>query len=112
MKSAQRPRELRKPFVAAIVVTDILSERQTSGHTSNLSVHGCFVPTATPLNLGAKVQITIVYAGAKVVASGRVVSTPADGMGIAFTNIEPYDQAILERWIGDMHLGPRVKNRV
>ena len=102
LKSAQRPRELRKPFVAAIVVTDILSERQTSAHTSDLSVHGCFVPTATPLNLGAKVQITIVHAGAKVVASGRVVSARTDGMGIAFTNIEQRDLAILERWIGDL----------
>lgn len=102
MKSAQRPRELRKPFVAAIVVTEIVSERQTSAHTSNLSVHGCFVPTATPLNLGAKVRITIVYAGAKVVTSGRVVSTRTDGMGIAFSNIEQRDLAILERWIGDL----------
>lgn len=102
MKSAQRPRELRKPFVAAIVVTDILSERQTSAHTSNLSVHGCFVPTATPLNLGAKVQITIVHAGAKVVASGRVVSARTDGIGIAFSNIEQRDLAILERWIGNL----------
>ena len=82
----------------------MLSERQTSTRTSNLSVHGCFVPTSTPLNPGAKVQITIVYAGAKFVAFGRVVSARADGMGIAFTKIELRDQAVLERWMNDLRL--------
>jgi len=102
LKHPQRPRALRKAFVAAIVITDVVSERQMSTHISNLSVHGCFVPTPTPLNAGVKVQITIVYAGAKVVASGRVVSAPADGMGIAFTKIEQHDQAVLEQWISDL----------
>jgi hypothetical protein len=104
LKSDQRPRALRKPFVAAIVITDVLSERQITTHTSDLSVHGCFVPTPTPLEPGTKVQITIVHAGAKVVASGRVVSTRADGMSIAFTKIEQRDQAVLDRWISDLRL--------
>ncbi|MFI5096111.1 MAG: PilZ domain-containing protein [Candidatus Acidiferrales bacterium] len=104
MKSAQQPRALRKPFVAAIVITDMLSERQMSTRTSNLSLHGCFVPTPTPLNPGVKVQITIVYAGAKVVAFGRVVSARAEGMGIVFTKIEQRDQAVLERWIGELRV--------
>ena len=102
MKFVQRPRALRKPFVAAIVITDVVSERQVSTHTSNLSVRGCFVPTPTPLIPGVKVQITIVYAGAKVVASGRVVTARADGMGIAFTKIEQRDQEVLEQWISDL----------
>jgi hypothetical protein len=98
----QRPRALRKPFVAAIVITDVVSERQMSTHISDLSVNGCFVPTPTPLDPGVKVQITIVYAGAKVVASGRVVSARADGMGIAFTKIEQRDHTVLEQWISDL----------
>jgi Tfp pilus assembly protein PilZ len=102
LKFARRPRELRKPFVATIVITDVVSERQISAHTSNLSLHGCFVPTPTPLNLGEKVQVTIVYAGAKVAASGRVASARADGMGIAFTKIEQHDQAVLEGWLSDL----------
>jgi hypothetical protein len=104
LKFAQRPRALRRPFVAAIVITDVVSERQMSTHTSNLSVHGCFVPTSSPLNPGVKVQIKIVHAGAKVVISGRVVSVRADGMGIAFTKIEQRDQAVLEQWISDLRM--------
>jgi hypothetical protein len=72
LESPQRPRALRKPFVATIVITDVDSELQISTHTTDLSMHGCFVSTPTPLNLCLKVQITIVYAGSKVVASGRV----------------------------------------
>lgn len=102
MKIAKRPRELRKPFVAAIVIIDVHSERQITARTSNLSVRGCFVPTPTPLNPGTKVQITIVHAGAKVGVSGRVASVRAEGMGIAFLKIEQHDQAVLERWISDL----------
>jgi hypothetical protein len=102
LNSPQRPRALRKPFVAAIVITDVDSERQLSTRTRDLSLDGCFVITTTPLNPGVKVQITIVHAGAKVAAFGRVVSTRADGMGIAFTKIEQRDQAVLGRWISDL----------
>ena len=99
LKVVRRTRELRKPFVAAIVITDVVSERQISAHTSNLSVHGCFVPTSSPLNQGAKVQITIIYAGAKFAASGRVVAAGLDGMSIAFIRIEQDDQVVLDRWL-------------
>jgi hypothetical protein len=101
LKFAQRPRELRKPFVAAIVITDVLSARQISADTSNLSMHGCFVPTSTPLNFGVKIRIAMVYAGARVVAIGRVVSARAEGMGIVFTKVEQRYQAILKRWIAE-----------
>jgi hypothetical protein len=99
-----RPRALRKPFVATIVITEVVSERQMSIHTSDLSVHGCFVPTLTPLNPGMKVHLKIIHAGAKVVASGRVVSARADGMGIAFTKIEQHDQSVLEQWMSDLRV--------
>jgi hypothetical protein len=104
LKSPQRPRALRQPFVAAIVVTDIDSEQQISSRTSDLSVSGCFVPTTIGLNPAAKVRIAIAYAGAKVTAFGRVVSARADGMSIAFDKIEQRDQEILEKWLSDLRV--------
>jgi hypothetical protein len=95
---------LRKPFVATIVITDVVSERQISAHTSDLSLHGCFVTTPTPSNPGAKVRVTIVHAGAKIVALGHVVFAHGGGMGITFTSIEPSDQAILEMWMTDLRV--------
>jgi len=104
LKPGHRNRALRKPFVAAIVITEIASERQMSARTSDLSVHGCFVTTPTPSNPGAKVRVTIVHAGQKIVALGHVVSAHAEGMGIAFTNIEPGDQVILELWMSNLRV--------
>ena len=100
----ERRRALRKPFVGAIVITDVASERQISSHTSTLSARGCFVPTPTPLNPGVKVRITIVHAGARVVCFGHVIYARARGMGIAFTKIEPSGQAVLERWMTDLRV--------
>jgi hypothetical protein len=51
-----------------------------------------------------KVRVTIVHAGAKFAALGHVVSAHAEGMSIAFTNIEPGDQAVLELWMSDLRV--------
>ena len=104
MKLPRRPRELRKPFVAAIVITEIISERKMSSRTSDLSVHGCSVLTPTPLNPGVKVRIAIVHADAKVVTFGHVVSVRPDGMSISFDKTEQRDQAVLERWISRLRV--------
>ena len=98
----RRTGELRRPFVAAIVITDVVSERQISAQTSSLSVRSCFVLTTAPLNLGAKVQITIVYASSKMRATGRVVSVGEDGMGIALMRIEEDDQTVLDGWLNEL----------
>jgi diguanylate cyclase (GGDEF)-like protein len=100
MKLADRQRAFRKPFVAAIVVTDMASEEQISAHTSDLSMHGCFVATTTPLNPGVKVRINMVHAGSRAVVFGDVTYARADGMGIGFTRIGQGDQVVLERWSG------------
>ena len=102
MNPPQRPRALRKPFVAAIVITDMISEQQISSRTSDLSANGCSVLTPSPLNPEAKVRITITYANARVAAFGRVVASRADGMSIAFTKIEQRDQEVLEQWLNNL----------
>ena len=104
MKSPQRPRALRQPFVAAVVITDLSSEQQISSHTSDLSVSGCFVATTIALNPDSKVLIAIAHAGAKVTTFGRVVSARADGMSIAFDKIEQRDQDILQKWLSDLRV--------
>ena len=61
----QHPRTLRKPFAATVVITDVVSERQISSRTNDLSVNGCFVTTPTPFNKGATIQLAIAHAGVK-----------------------------------------------
>jgi hypothetical protein len=102
LKLAKPPRALRRAFAAIIVITDVVSEQRKMTRTCDLGLNGCFVPTPTPFNKGAKVHIAIVYAGAKVEALARVAHASAEGMGIAFTKIEPRCRTVLDQWMSDL----------
>jgi hypothetical protein len=104
LKPFERHRALRKPVVIAIVITDMASERQMSARTRDLGMQGCFAATPTPLNPRTKVRVTIVHAGAKIEVLGHVVYARAEGMGIAFTDVESDDQTVLDRWISDLRV--------
>lgn len=84
------------------MITDVVSEQHKMTRTCDLGLNGCFVPTPSPFKKGAKIRIAIAYAGAKVEAFGRVAHTRAEGMGIAFTKIEPHYQAVLDRWMSEL----------
>jgi PilZ domain-containing protein len=92
-------RARRYLFVAPIELTDTQSEIKVQGRTSNLSMFGCRVETHNPFPAGAKVRVKITHRSTNFVALGRVAYTTSSGMGIAFTQIEPNDQPILEKWV-------------
>ena len=99
----ERPRARRYRFVASIELTDLDSEKQTWGQTSQLSMFGCRVETGKPLPLGTKVRIRIAHSGASFAALGKVVYAGANaGMGIFFTQIEPNHQLVLEKWVDEL----------
>lgn len=97
---AERPRARRYLFVATIELTETQSEAKIQERTSDLSLFGCRVETHKPFPTGAKVRIRIAHESAKFAALGKVSYTTSEGgMGIAFTQIEPNDQLILEKWV-------------
>jgi hypothetical protein len=99
----ERPRARRYPFVAAIELTDIESEKQMREKTTDLSVFGCYVQSSIPVAVGAKVRIRISHNGSNFVASGKIAYARENkGFGIAFSKIEPNDQRTLERWIAEL----------
>jgi hypothetical protein len=98
----ERHRARRYPFHASIELTDLESETRTKAQTSNLSLFGCHVDTLKPLPAGAKVRVKISHRSENFEALGKVVySLQNDGMGIHFTNIEPNDQLVLDKWIAE-----------
>jgi PilZ domain len=100
--SIERHRARRFSFHASIELTDLQSETQTKDQTSDLSLFGCHVDTLKPLPAGTKVRIKITYRSENFDALGTVVHTrPNSGMGILFTKIEPDEQSILDKWIGE-----------
>ena len=93
----------RFPFVAGILITDLVTEKQLAAHIEDLSLFGCFVETLDPLPVGAKISLRISYCGASVIAQGTVAySRDNGGMGIAFTTIEPSSLPILDAWLDDL----------
>lgn len=96
-------RARRYLFVATIELTDMQSEAKIQEQTSDLSSYGCRVETHKPFPRGAKVRIRIARRSANFVALGRVsYATPEGRMGIAFTQIEPNHQLILEKWVEEL----------
>ena len=96
-------RASRYPFAASIELTDVRSESLLSARTTNLSLFGCYVYTSSPFSEGTKVSLRILHGGASFAAFGKVLYLkPNSGMGIAFTEIEPPSQAILEKWLASL----------
>jgi hypothetical protein len=88
-----------------VEVTDLESEKEVVAVARNLSLFGCFVATVTPFGTGTKVRLRITHRGATFAAFGCVTyaSAAAEGMGIAFGEIETKDRAILDTWLGEKH---------
>jgi hypothetical protein len=90
----------RYNFGAIAEVIDLDQSDALVSLTRDLSLSGCFVKTTTPYPEGTRVRVRIIHSGGEFVAVGNVTANvTATGMGIAFTEIEPSDQAILERWL-------------
>ena len=93
-------RERRYGMHARIELTEIKSERQATGETRNISTYGCAVVAADALQERSKVRLVISYQGMDFAAIGRIVyTTPDCGTGIAFLEIDPRNQAVLDGWL-------------
>jgi len=98
----ERHRARRYAFHASIELTDLESETQTKAQTSDLGLFGCRVDTLKPLPAGTKIRIKISHRSENFEALGKAVySRQNAGMGIHFTNIEPNDQLVLDKWIAE-----------
>ena len=86
-------------------MTDLESEKEIVAVARNFSVFGCFVATVTPFVTGTKVRLRITHRSPIFAAFGCVTyaSAAAEGMGIAFGEIETKDRAILDTWLGEKH---------
>ena len=86
-----------------VELTDLESETHLEDRTTDLSLFGCGIATRNSLSIGAKLRIRIAHKGSHFTALGRVIYVkPYREMGIEFTQIEENDQAILEKWIGEL----------
>jgi PilZ domain len=100
---SERPRARRYPFVASAELTDLQSDVSLEGRAIDLSLFGCGVVSPKPFSARTKARIRITHRGSSFAPFGRVVYVTSDGeMGIVFTQVEPNDQLILEKWISEL----------
>jgi hypothetical protein len=92
----------RYSFAASAQVKELGSWKEQVLITRDLSAGGCFVKTVAPLPKGSRMRVRIEHARAEFTAIGRVTdNVTAEGMGIEFTEMEPSDRAILEKWLAE-----------
>jgi hypothetical protein len=91
---------IRHPFAADAKFISLESGASGEGVTSDLSMGGCFVCTSKPLELGARIRLTLTRKGQNVEALSVVrIVKPRVGMGIEFLDVVDRHQPILERWL-------------
>jgi len=106
----ERRTSSRYPFTAICDAMDPASGLEIVGRTSDLGRGGCYIDTISPFPAGTSLLVRInrerqiLQIGAKV-----VFDQPGMGMGLAFTDAERDQQAILDQWIADLSGEPIAK---
>ena len=101
--SSDRRRAPRYQFIARAEMTELASRTKFKAQTGDLSMGGCFIDMMNPLPQDAWIRLTIFHEHRRFVALGKVVFVfPRLGMGVAFAELEPPYQVILEGWLADL----------
>jgi hypothetical protein len=99
----------RSPFIAPVEMVEMRTGSRIQARTSDLSVQGCYVDTLNPLPIGAAVRVQIHRAGMILDVVANVSSRHAgSGMGLVFGEITETQRALVESWLGELRLPPRM----
>jgi hypothetical protein len=96
----ERRRAPRFPFIASAEVLAEDTGSRMSTRISDLSTSGCYVDTINPLPDGTLVQVKIFTETQKFEAPATVVFSHTHlGMGLAFREVQPSSQDVLQNWL-------------
>ncbi len=101
---AERPRPRRHIFSAHLELLDVESESKIITRTRDLTLFGfraeiknCSWP------VGTRVRVKITHKASNFSAGARIVWVRKNtDLGVAFTDVTPRDQLILEKWIAEL----------
>jgi len=99
----ERRRVVRYPFTAAAVILDLSSHARVAGRSSDLGLGGCYIDILSPFAVGSAVRVRL-EREQKVFEAGATVmyAQVSFGMGLAFTEIKPEHQAVLQAWVAEL----------
>jgi PilZ domain len=99
----------RSPFIAPVEMEEMRTGSRIRARTSDLSPQGCYVDTLNPLPVGAAVRLQIQRAGMILDVLANVSSRHVgSGMGLVFGELTGAQKAVLESWLGELGLPPRM----
>jgi myo-inositol-1-phosphate synthase len=92
----------RYPLIFAAEVTEVSSGAKLEARTADVSRTGCYIDTLNPIEPGVEIAVRLSHHDELFEARARVVyNSPGLGMGVAFVNVTPEQQARLDRWIAE-----------
>lgn len=98
--AVERRSAVRKSVIASAQVVEAGSGARLRARSCDLVVQGCYIDTINPCPAGTLVRIRLEKEGATVDSKGKVVyRLPGLGMGIAFLDLTPENQHVLEQWL-------------
>jgi hypothetical protein len=93
----------RYAFTAIAEAVESESHARISGRLSDIGEGGCYFEVMSPFAVGHNVRLHIFKDDDEFAAKARVLyATGGIGMGLAFTDIEPTQRILLDRWIGEL----------
>lgn len=99
-RAADRRSQPRYKFAADAEISEEKSGARIEARIDDISERGCHAETNSPFPLGTETKIRISKGGDSFAAQARVVSSSANGLGLAFSYIAPDQLPILETWLG------------
>jgi hypothetical protein len=100
---AERRRNLRFPFNAAVEATESKSGATILGRVSDLSLGGCYIDILNPFPLGTEAKIRITKGKETFEAQAKVVfSQIGMGMGVAFVSAQPNQVRVFQKWFDEI----------
>ena len=106
----ERREHARYPFIAMVEAVENKTHARVSGHTSDLSLGGCYVNATTSFPAGSLLKLRLTKDQSTFEAQAVVVYSLIDmGMGVKFVSAEPEQLRIIEQWIGELSGEPGVE---
>ena len=100
----ERRNATRYAIVLAADVLELPDGAKLSARTSDISRTGCYLDSLNPLAKGSQIHISIKQHEEMFEVLARVMYvSPGLGMGVAFEDIAPEQQARLQRWLEASH---------
>ena len=102
-KQSERRRAVRYPFTATADIMDLRSNTRVTGRSSDLGLGGCYIDILSPFSAGSPVRVRL-EREKKVFEAMATVSYAQQsfGMGLAFTEVKPEHQIVLQAWIAEL----------